>query len=314
MRLKSFLRLSEKQPRNSLTSTRHKKSRLKSLNFLNLVQIMMVLKPLSRKFFISCIAILFVVDGVFAPETAAYDVSARGAIFSNSTKVVRYYGKGVHNKVLPASTAKVMTALLVLEKLSLKKVVRASQRASKVQPSKIYVKPGEGFVVRDLMYAILLKSANDAAVVLAEAVAGTEWEFVQMMNARAREIGCRHTHFANANGLPTKEKQYTTAYDMYLIFREALKHPFFKTAIKRKYKTIQSRAGRTIKLKSHNKILFFDWKQKIYGKTGYTHAAKACFVGYLTKGTDVCIIAVFGCTHRWDDIKHIVRQYGGISL
>jgi D-alanyl-D-alanine carboxypeptidase len=61
-------------------------------------------------------------------------------------------------------------------------------------------------------------------------------------------------------------------------------------------------------------MLFMDWKRKLYGKTGYTRGAKACFVGYLTKGNDICIIAVFGCSRRWDDIKHIVSKYGGIVL
>jgi D-alanyl-D-alanine carboxypeptidase len=207
-----------------------------------------------------------------------------------------------------------MTALLVLEKLSLNDTVTASKRASLAQPTKIDVQPGEKFKVRDLMYAILLKSANDAAIVLAEAAAGTEWEFVQMMNARAKQLGCKQTRFMNSNGLPTKEAQYTTAYDMYLIFREALKHPFFKAVIKQKNHTIRSLSGRTIRLKSHNKILFFDWKRKLYGKTGWTRSAGACFVGYITKGKDICIIAIFGAPRRWDDIKHIVSRHGGISL
>ena len=203
-------------------------------------------RPLLKRVFAIGFVLIFIVDMVMAPSAEAYTVSAKGAIFSNSTKVIRYYGKGVHNRVLPASTTKVMTALLVLEKLSLNKTITASKRASLAQPSKIYVKPGEKFKVRDLLYAILLKSANDASIVLAEAVAGSEWKFVQMMNKRAKQLGCKHTRFANSNGLPTKEKQYTTAYDMYLIFRAALKHPLFKATIKQKYKTIKSLSGRTI--------------------------------------------------------------------
>jgi len=247
-------------------------------------------------------------------QSDGYTVSANSVIFSNSTKVVRYYGKDVHKRVIPASTTKVMTALLVLEKLSLNDTVTASSRAASAQPTKIDVRPGEKFKVRDLLYAILMKSANDAAIVLAEAVAGSEWQFVQMMNARAKQLGCKQTRFMNANGLPTKQAQYTTAYDMYLIFRAALKHPFFKGAIKQKYHTIRSLSGRTIRLTSHNKILFFDWKRKIYGKTGWTRSAGACFVGYVTKGNDICIIAIFGAPRRWDDIKHIISRYGGIPL
>lgn len=284
----------------------------------------MILQTTRQKFY-RIIALCLVLVMFLSPQAEAkrkrrrHKVSARAAIFSDSTRVKRLYGKSVHKKVLPASTTKVMTALLVLEKLPLNKTVRVSKNATRASPSKIYLKPGERFRVADLLYAILLKSANDASVVLAEAVAGSEKKFVKMMNKRARQLGAKHTKFANSHGLPTKRvKQYTTAYDMYLIFRAALKHSFFRKAIKKKYKTIYSRRGnrrgRKIKLKSHNKILFKNWRRHIYGKTGYTKAARACFVGTIQKGKSTLIIAVFGCTRRWEDIKYIVSRYGGISL
>jgi len=251
---------------------------------------------------------------VWVAAGTAHQVSCRSVIFSDSTKVKRLYGKSVHDRVLPASTTKVMTALVVFDRLKLDDYVTVSSRASKAQPTKLYLKPGEQYKVRDLLYAILIKSANDASIVLAEAVAGSEWKFVQLMNQKAKSMGAKNTRFSNASGLPSKQKQYTTAYDMYLIFRKALGYKFFRDTIRRKYKTITSKSGRPIKLKSHNKILFKDWKRKIYGKTGYTRAAKACFVGTLEKGDSTLIIAVFGCSKRWDDIKHVVSNYGGIPL
>jgi len=262
------------------------------------------------------VAILFSLPTLEARGQKRYTVSARAAIFSNSTKVKRYYGKNVHMRVLPASTTKVMTALVVLERLPLNHVVTFSKKASLAQPSKIYGRPGEKFRVKDLLYALLLRSANDASIALAEAVSGSEWKFVQLMNKKAKQLGANHTKFANSSGLPSRNtKQYTTAYDMYLIFRAALEHNFFKTVLKHKYRTIRSLDGRKIKLKSHNKILFFKkWRRKLFGKTGWTRSAKSCFVGYITKGRDICIIAVFGCSRRWDDIKYIVSRYGGISL
>jgi len=261
-------------------------------------------------------ALLWMLVFLFTARSVAakYSDTCRSVIFSDSTKVKRLYGKRVHDRVVPASTTKVMTALVVMEHLSLDSYVTVSQNATLPQPSKIYVKAGEQYKVRDLLYAVLLKSANDAAVVLAEAVAGSHWKFVQMMNTKAKALGARHTHFSNAHGLPSKEKQYTTAYDMYLIFRQALRYPFFNEAIKLKFKTIRSRNGREIALKSHNKILFYDWNKKIYGKTGYTRAAGACFVGTLQKGNSTLIIAVFDCKDRWVDIKNIISSYGGISL
>ncbi|MBP6342870.1 MAG: D-alanyl-D-alanine carboxypeptidase [Candidatus Omnitrophica bacterium] len=255
-----------------------------------------------------------------APSEAAkkkargFYVSARGAVLMDVNSGKKLFSKNADTRVLPASTTKVMTALLVLEKLPLDGYVSVSQRSTGVQPSKINVRPGEQYKVRDLLFAILLNSANDASVVLAEAVAGSEWEFVKMMNRRARQLGAKNTKFANSNGLPSREAQYTSAYDMYLIFRAALKKPFFRDAVKIKYKTIYSRGGRKIYLKSHNKMLFKGWKKGVYGKTGYTRAARSCFVGYTQKGKRPLIIAVFGCTKRWDDIYRVLERYGGVDL
>ncbi|MCK5083304.1 MAG: D-alanyl-D-alanine carboxypeptidase [Candidatus Omnitrophica bacterium] len=270
----------------------------------------------SNKFHLTLVAclILIAVPSISSFAAKKHKVTCKSVIFSDSTKVKRLYGKGVHDRVFPASTVKVMTALVVLDRLKLDDYVTVSSNATKAQPTKLYLKPGEKYKVRDLLYAILIKSANDASIVLAEAVAGSHWKFVQMMNAKARKIGAKHTKFSNSNGLPSKASQYTTAYDMYLIFRKALRYSFFRDAIKYKYKTITSKAGREIKLKSHNKILFMDWKKKIYGKTGYTRAARACFVGTIQKGRSTLIIGVFGCPNRWADVKHIISYYGGISL
>lgn len=270
--------------------------------------------------FCMSLAVFFILpfNGWAAKKTSKskMTITAKSAIFSDSTRKKRLYGKDIDKRVLPASTLKVMTALLVLEKISLDKVVIASSRATTPQPSKINVKKGEKYKVRNLLYAVLLKSANDASIVLAEAIAGSEDNFVAMMNKRARQLGCKNTKFANSHGLPHKNAQYTTAYDMYLIFREALKYPFFRQAIQCRYKTIYSEAGRKIVLTSHNDILFSKWKQKIYGKTGYTRSAKACFVGYVEKGGHDLIIAIFGCQsgRRWKEIKYIVSTYGGINL
>ena len=244
-------------------------------------------------------------------------MTCKSVIFSNSTKGKRLFGKDVERKVLPASTVKIMTALLVLERLPLDRYVTVGAAATNVQPTKLNLVPGERYKVGDLLYAILLKSANDARVVLAEAVAGSAEKFVDLMNQRARQLGARNTKFVNSNGLPTSSKdraQYTTAYDMYLIFLKALKHSFFREAIKRKYKTIYSSAGREIALKSHNKILFSGWKKEIYGKTGYTRAAGTCFVGTLNDGGNTLVIGVFGCNDRWGYIKKIVSKYGGVEL
>jgi len=271
-----------------------------------------------RRALIACLIVLiFLPTATFAAKRKKSKViSAKAAILSDATRGQRLYGKNVHRKVPPASTAKVMTALLVLEHLSLNDVVTVSHRATLAAPSKINLAAGEKFKVKDLLWAILLSSANDASIALAEAVAGSETNFVRKMNQRAKGLGAKHTKFVNSSGLPTpKISQYTTAYDMYLIFRQALKHKFFHQTIQYRYKTIYSLNGRKIVLKNHNKVLFAkEWKRKVYGKTGYTRAARACFVGTINKKNNTLIIAVFGCTQRWDDIRNIIQRYGGINL
>ncbi len=247
-------------------------------------------------------------------KSRPYQVSANSAILVVLSNNKRYYAKDVDKPVVPASTTKVMTALLALEHLSLDDYVTVSPKATLVQPTKLDLIPGEQYKVRDLLYAILLKSANDAAVVLAEAVGGTQENFVDMMNDRARAIGAKHTIFANPHGLPDKKRQYTTALDMSLILNEALKNDFFKQAIKYKNRLIYSKNGRKHYLKSHNKALFLGWKQNIYGKTGYTRQAKACFVGFIPKGDAMLMVAVFGCDKRWDDIKFIIERFAKIDL
>lgn len=242
-----------------------------------------------------------------------YQVSARSAILLTESKK-KLYQKNVSLPVPPASTTKVMTALLVLENLDLNKTISVHSSATHPPPSKINLKPGETFAVKDLLYALLLNSANDVSVALAQAVAGSEKEFVVKMNERARQLGARNTKFVNSNGLPSPGvKQYTTAYDMSLIFKKALQHEFFKKAISHRHKVIYSAQGRKVYLKNHNRMLFTDWGNTIHGKTGYTRAARACFVGVIPRrGKEDLIVAVFGCQRRWNDIRHIVRKYGGV--
>jgi D-alanyl-D-alanine carboxypeptidase (penicillin-binding protein 5/6) len=239
----------------------------------------------------------------------------RAVILADVSRGKRLYGKNPESRILPASTTKIMTALLVLQKLNLDDYVLVGTKAPQAPPSKIDIKPGERYKVRDLLYALLLSSANDASIALAEAVAGSEYQFVLMMNQRAKDLGAYNTRFANSNGLPTKYgTQYSTAFDMYLIFRQALKYPFFRDTIKLKYKTIRNSSGRQIGLKNHNKMLFKGWKRDVYGKTGYTRAAGTCFVGTLQDGQRTLIIGVFDCHDRWEDIRRVITSYGGVRL
>jgi serine-type D-Ala-D-Ala carboxypeptidase (penicillin-binding protein 5/6) len=224
------------------------------------------------------------------------------------------YAKNIDRRVFPASTTKVMTAILALELLPLNKYVTVGPRALLVPETKLSLRAGEQYMVKDLLYAALLKSANDAVVVLAEAMAGSQSQFVVMMNEKARDVGAHNTRFANAHGLPSPGAQYTTARDMAAIYRAALKYPVFREIISYKFHIMYSKDGRRFFLKSHNKSLFLNWKRNIYGKTGFTQQAQSCFVGYYRKGQSTYIVDIFGSRKRWEDIKFIVERYGQVDL
>lgn len=265
--------------------------------------------------------IFFVMDDAVSKTASkkkkrtTYQVGARAAVVVEGDHgFKKLYEKRSTQQVHPASTTKVMTALLVLEKLPLDREIRISKTATRVVPTKIDLQEGEVFKVRDLLYASLLKSANDASIALAEAVAGSEKAFVRMMNKRAKQLGAQHTMFANSHGLPTEKEQYTTAHDMVLIFKEAMKKSFFRIAIQREKKIISSKSGRKIVLYTHNKALSKGWKKKVYGKTGYTRTAGPCFVGYVEKDKKRIYIAVFNSNKRWDDIKYLIQTKAKITL
>jgi len=243
-----------------------------------------------------------------------YHITANTALLWDPVSNQRLFDLGADRQVFPASTTKVLTTILVLENLPLDKLVTVSQHATDVPQTKLGLRAGETYRVRDLLYGLILKSANDAAVALAEAVAGSEGKFVDMMNARAQQIGATHSHFANPHGLPSLAPQFTTASDMSLIFAHALKNDFFREAITYKYMVICSSDGRRCFLKSHNKTLFLNWKRHVFGKTGFTFEAQSCFVGYIPRGNDILIIAVYGCRKRWTDMKYILEHYGHIEL
>ena len=243
-----------------------------------------------------------------------YHLTANTALLWDPANNQRYFDLGADREVFPASTTKVLTALLVLENLSLDKYVTVSEHATQVPQTKLGLRAGESYRVRDLLYGLILKSANDAAVALAEAVAGSEGKFVEMMNARVKQIGAMHSRFANPHGLPSQGPQFTTAADMALIFAQALKNDFFRQAITFKYLVIYSKEGHRFFLKSHNKILFLNWKHPVFGKTGWTIEAQSCFVGYIPRGNEILVIAVYGCRKRWTDMKYILEHYGHIDL
>lgn len=231
-----------------------------------------------------CLGMLVFLFGIGATSADPIppDISAGSAILMDAATGEVLFEKDCHARRFPASTTKIMTAILALENRKLDDLVYASEYACKTQFASLHLKPGECLTMQNLLYGLLLRSANDAAVCIAENVAGSEEQFVAMMNAKAKEIGANNTHFVNPHGLHDPN-HYSTAYDLALIARYAIRKPEFNEIVRTKSKRIE----RSINTADVSLISTARLLGKLYGadgiKTGYTKQAGYCFVGSATR-------------------------------
>jgi D-alanyl-D-alanine carboxypeptidase (penicillin-binding protein 5/6) len=202
----------------------------------------------------------------------------------------------------PASTLKVMTALSVVEHLKMDDQVSVSAYAAAAPASKIGIKPGETYTVQELLYALLLSSANDGARALAEKVSGSEAAFAHQLTQEVRQWGAYRTTLATANGLPA-DNQYSTAEDLALLFRRAMSNPELAQIMATKYYTIQGDR----ELRNHNRFLFTT-PLAVGGKTGYTRASKHTYVGQFKNGDQEIIVAMMGSTKKWADLRPLIER------
>ncbi len=236
-------------------------------------------------------------------------VKARAAVVMDAATGALIYAKDPDRRLPPASTTKVMTAVLAVESGRLDDSVVVSSRATRVQPSKLYLRAGERARLRDLTYALLLKSANDASVVVAEALGGSVAGFTGQMNRRAAELGARNTNFVNPNGLPA-HGHYSSARDLALIFRHALSLSQFRDAAATRALRLNAWRGhsrrRSLYVQNNNRLLS-SYQVPVIGKTGYTRAAKRCFVGAAkSENGQEIIVALLGSTDLWGDARRLL--------
>lgn len=223
-------------------------------------------------------------------------------IDSNSGKIL--YEKNAYNKMYPASTTKIMTAILVLENCKLNDIVTVSENAVSLNSvpesyTRANLKSGEKLSIEDLLNVLLIPSANDAAIALAEHVSGSVDEFSKIMNLKAKEIGCINTNFVNPNGVHNTN-QFTTAYDMSLIGKYAMENDTFrkivtKTSCNLPITNMYDKDDR--KFKNTNELLtsdnyYYEYTTGI--KTGYTDSAKNCIVASCKKDDHEFIVVVLG--------------------
>jgi D-alanyl-D-alanine carboxypeptidase (penicillin-binding protein 5/6) len=219
------------------------------------------------------------------------------------------YAKNPERRLPPASTVKLMTAIVIMEKADLSDVVTVSKNASRVRPSKVGFKQGDKVTVEKLLYAALVTSANDAAVALAEAVAGSERNFVHLMNQKAISIGARDTKFINSTGLPGAQ-QYTTALDLSKIMRCALGYPKIKEIIGTRSLELVTEKGKILFLRNTDELLGSDGSL-IGGKTGYTFRGGHCFVCAAEHENEEIIIVLLGSPSRqrlWKETETLIDK------
>jgi D-alanyl-D-alanine carboxypeptidase (penicillin-binding protein 5/6) len=216
-----------------------------------------------------------------------------------------------------ASTTKMMTAILLIERGNLDDLVVATENAVRTRYANLHMTPGETIPLRDMLYAIMLRSSNDGCVAAAEYLCGTEERFVDLMNEKARELGLTNTHFANSHGLDDPN-HYSTARDLATLARYCIQNPLFNEIVRtRKVRILRSMNQQDVVLTTHAHCL-----QHLPGadgiKTGYTAKAGRCFVGSVTRNGWRLISVVLGSTDADKDTHALIewayRQYTRIDL
>jgi len=260
------------------------------------------------KMFLSPIFFLFLF-AICLPNSFAEEIKSQAAVVMDASTGEILYAKNSDYQLFPASTAKLMTAILVMEKANLSDIVTISQKAAEAHPLKAGFKKGDKVTIEGLLFAALLKSANDAAVALAEAIAGSEESFVSFMNEKAALIGAANTRFINATGLPGIG-QYITALDLSRIMKYAMSYSKLKEILATPSAKVSTEKGKAIFLKNTDKLLWSD-QQVIGGKTGYTNSAKHCFVFAAERDGRTVIVSLLGSPTRrilWKEAKKLADR------
>ncbi|MBP5426904.1 MAG: D-alanyl-D-alanine carboxypeptidase [Clostridiales bacterium] len=222
-------------------------------------------------------------------STSIPNVEAQSAIVIDCDTGRVLYEKNAYQKRPMASTTKIMTAILAIENGNLNDTVSVSKKAAYVGGSTIKLKEGQTYKLVELLYGLLMKSGNDAAIAIAEHIGGDVNKFVEMMNKKALDINALDTNFVNPHGLDNNN-HYTTAYDLANMARYAMKKPEFAKIVATKNKSISG--GKVFN--NTNEMLFL--YQGCNGvKTGFTSKAGRCLVTSVQRGTENYIAVVLGC-------------------
>lgn len=240
-------------------------------------------------------------------ETAPPEIKAKSALVVDLKSGKTLFEQNGYDTHPIASITKLMTAIIILEENSPEETVTVNKHATEVEGSKIWLVKEERVLVKDLIYGLLIQSGNDAAIALADHNAGSEEAFVRKMNSKAKLIGLENTHFINTTGLDEKNKNnISTAYELAILSKYALKKPLIKEAVAKSKLTIISLDNISHHLETTNKLL--GNTPYIKGvKTGNTLSAGLCFIGLAANdaGNEVLTI-VLDSEQRFEDTQKLV--------
>lgn len=255
-----------------------------------------------RSIIVFVLLFLYVVPAYAAEQPY---VSADAAVLMDARTGQVLFAKNPHKKRPPASTTKIMTALLALELGNPDDIVDISPEAARVEGSSIYLTAGERFKFSDLVIGALIKSGNDACAAIAEHIGGSIERFAEMMNEKAFLIGARNTNFVNPHGLPAKE-HYTTAYDLGVIAVQALRNAKFAEIVSTRERIIEGNWNR--RLTNTNELLWrYHWADGV--KTGTTNEAGQCLISSASKDSRRLVAVVLKSYNRYGDSLKLL-EYG----
>lgn len=250
------------------------------------------------------------------PPPPPPEISAQTAIMVEANTGEVLYEKNADVKAFPASITKIMTALLAIENGNLDKKVKISKNASGVEGSSIYLETGERIPLRDLVYGLMLRSGNDAAIAIAEEIGGSTEHFVLMMNKRARELGAYNTNFMNPNGLHNPN-HVTTARDMALISIAAMKNPEFKKVAAAKSWVANRGEGKYNYFFNKNKVIY-QYEGGTGIKIGFTKAAGRTLVASSERNGMALICVVMNAPNWFQDtyklMDYAYNQYEAVKV
>lgn len=228
---------------------------------------------------------------------AEIDVSAERAILMDQTSGRVLFEKDSDTEALIASITKIMTAIVAIEHGDMEEQVDISDQAIGVEGSSIYLEKNDQMTLEDLLYGLMLRSGNDAAVAISEQVAGSQEGFVHLMNQKAEWIGMNHTHFDNPHGLDA-DRHFSTAYDMALLTKYAMNNEAFRTIFATK--SYQA-SHRDFAWRNKNKLLTSLYENSTGGKTGFTKAAGRTLVSTAEKDGQRLIAVTLNAPDDWQD-------------